>query len=477
MSFPSRYLSVAVAACLLSACAVGPDFERPDAPTVTRYTGEASPTVADPLQRLVYGNSPPADWWTLFDSEELNRLMQQAKESNFTLSAARSSLAQAQELLAAQRGTRLPKVGLNAGSGRQQLGAKFLGEFQLPAFTYYAVGADVSYTLDYTGGIARSIEERQALADYYQHELDAAWLSLTGNVALEYFTIVFTKAQIQAVEELLAEDRTNLDLVTRALRAGTVTKVDELSAQAQLAQDATLLPPLRQQLDTARHALAVLLGKAPSEWVDADAGFLKSDQLRLPQEVPVTLPSELVHRRPDILSAEAQLHAATAAVGVATANLYPRITLSGTASQESVTTGRLFDSSSFAWGIISGITAPLFDGGTLRAERRAALEAVQVSAANYQQTVLQSFGQIANLLVAARHDQDLLDAQTTAAETATRSVELARASYSAGNVGVLTVLDAERQRLQARLGLLQAQSQRFADTAQLLLAMGGGEKI
>lgn len=475
MSLSSRLLSLAVASCLLSACAaVGPDFQRPDAPTATRYTSEASQAVTDPMQRLVYGTAPPADWWSLFESEELNRLMQQAKESNFTLAAARSTLAQAQELLAAQRGTRLPQVGLSSGAGRQQLGAKFLGSFQLPAFTYYAIGTDVSYMLDYTGGIGRSIEQRQALADYYQHELDAAWLSLTGNVALQYFTIVFTKAQIQAVDELLAEDQRNLDLVTRAMQAGTVTKVDELSARTQLAQDGTLLPPLRQQLDTARHALAVLLGKAPSEWVDADATFLKSDQLRLPQQMPVTLPSELVHRRPDILSAEAQLHAATAAVGVATANLYPRITLSATASQEAVTTGRLFDSSSFAWGIISGITAPLFDGGTLRAERRAALEAVQVSAANYQQTVLQSFGQIANLLVAAKHDQELLDAQTTAAETATASVELARASYSAGNVGVLSVLDAERQRLQARLGLLEAQSQRFADTAQLLLAMGGG---
>lgn len=476
MSFPLRYLSIASSALLLAACAVGPDFKRPDAPATTRYTRDSEPSQAptDPMQRLVYGTSPPADWWTLFQSEELNRLMQQAKESNFTLAAARSSLAQAQELLAAKRGTRLPKVGLSAGSGRQQLGAKFLGSFSLPTFTYYAVGADVSYTLDYNGGIARSIEQREALASYYQQELNAAWLSLTGNVALQYFTIVFTEAEIQAVEDLLAEDQKNLDLVTRALQAGTVTKVDELSARAQLAQDATVLPPLRQQLDTARHALAVLLGKAPSESVDANADFVDADQLRLPEQVPVTLPSELVHRRPDILSAEAQLHAATAAVGVATANLYPRITLSATSGQEAVTTGALFDSSSFAWSLISGITAPLFDGGTLRAERRAALQAVHVSAANYQQTVLESFGQIANLLQATKHDRELLDAQTTAADTAKASVDLARASYSAGNVGVLSVLDAERQRLQARRGVLQAQSQRFADTAQLLLAMGGG---
>ncbi|MBL8267893.1 TolC family protein, partial [Steroidobacter sp.] len=202
MSLSVRYLSIASSALLLGACAVGPDFQRPDAPTATRYTRDTQ-APADPAQQFVYGETPPADWWALFESEQLNRLMQQAKESNFTLAAARSSLAQAQELLAAKRGTRLPKVGLNGGTGRQQLGAKFLGPFHLPTFTYYAIGADVSYTLDYNGGVARSIEQRAALAGYYQQELNAAWLSLTGNVALQYFTIVFTKAEIQAVEELL----------------------------------------------------------------------------------------------------------------------------------------------------------------------------------------------------------------------------------------------------------------------------------
>jgi NodT family efflux transporter outer membrane factor (OMF) lipoprotein len=226
-------------------------------------------------------------------------------------------------------------------------------------------------------------------------------------------------------------------------------------------------------LDTARHALAVLLGKAPGEWADAQLQFTAASDLRLPDRLPVSLPSELVRRRPDILSAESQLHAATAAVGVATANLYPQITLSGNVSQQSTRTSHLFDASSLAWGVISGITAPLFDGGTLRAERRAALQAVQANAANYQQTVLHSFEQVANLLQAARHDEELLLAQTEAMETARSSVDLARKSYSAGNVGVLTVLDAERQSLQARLGLLDAQSKRFVNTAQLLLAVGG----
>ena len=422
---------------------------------------------------MAFGETPPNEWWTLFQNEELNRLMQQAKEGNYSLAAARSSLAQAEELLAARSGTRLPQVNLVGGAGRQQMGAQALGDFRLPTFTYYAIGADVRYTLDYTGGIARSIEQQQAQAEYYKHELDAAWLSLTGNVAVQYFTIVFTQAQIQALEELLAEDRTNVDLVTRAQQAGMVTKVDELSARAQLAQDATLLPPLRQQLDTARHALAVLLGKAPGEWADAQTQFTAASDLKLPDRLPVSLPSELVRQRPDILSAESQLHAATAAVGVATANLFPQITLSGNASHQATSTGRLFDASSLAWGVISGITAPLFDGGTLRAERRAALQAVQMNAANYQQTVLQSFEQVANLLQAARHDEELLISQTEAMQTARSSVDLARKSYSAGNVGVLNVLVAERQSLQARLGLLDAQSKRFVNTAQLLLAVGG----
>lgn len=463
-----RCLVVAGATFALTACAVGPDFHRPQAPTATRYIAPN-----DPSQRFIYGETAPNHWWTLFDSEELNRLMQQARQGNFTLAAARSSLAQAGELLAARRGTRLPQAALTGGAGRHKLGASALGPFQLPTFTYYAIGADVSYTLDYTGGVARSIEQQQALAEQYRHELDAAWLALTGNVAIQYFTIVFTNAQIQAVEELLAEDRTNLDLVIRAQQAGMVTKVDELSARAQLAQDETLLPPLRQQLDTATHALAVLLGKSPAEWTDEQTQFAAASELRLPQRLPVSLPSELVHRRPDILSAEAQLHAATAAVGIATANLYPQITLSGTVGQEAVTTARLFDAPSLAWGAISSMTAPLFNGGTLRAERRAALQAVQASAANYQQTVLESFGQIANLLRATQHDEELLAAQTRAADTARASVDLARQSYSAGNVGVLSVLDAERQSVRARLGVLQAQSRRFVDTAQLLLATGG----
>jgi NodT family efflux transporter outer membrane factor (OMF) lipoprotein len=188
----------------------------------------------------------------------------------------------------------------------------------------------------------------------------------------------------------------------------------------------------------------------------------------------LSLPSSLAHRRPDILAAEAQLHAATAAVGVATANLYPQITLTGTGGWQSLAGQALFGRSNTAWSLVSGLTAPLFDGGTLRAERRASLDELRASAADYQEVVLESFGQVANVLDALQHDAELIAAQSNALEAAQNSVELARESYSAGNTGILQVLDAQRQRLSAQLGLLRAQAQQYSDTTQLFLALGGG---
>jgi NodT family efflux transporter outer membrane factor (OMF) lipoprotein len=467
-----KRLAPLAASLALTACALGPDFKRPDAPNAERYSKEAETSSLD--QQVTLGQAPPVEWWTLFESNELNALMKTALSDNFTLAAARSTLAQAQELLTAETGIRYPQVTLNGGNGRQQLGAQFLGTFQIPAFTYYAVGAKVSYNLDYTGGVARSIEQQAALTEYQKHELSAAYLSLTGNVAMQFLTIASSTAQIKAVEQLLEEDRSNVQLVTSAFEAGAVTRLDVLAAQSQLAQDETLLPPLRQQRATARHALAILLGQSPADGPNTELDW---DRIQLPRNVPVTLPSELVHRRPDILAAEAQLHAATAAVGIATSNLYPKITLTASGSQESIKTGDLFDHDRFAWSLIGGVTAPLFDGGTLRAERRASLEALNVSAARYKQTVLQSFGQIADLLEALNHDGELLAAQSRALDIAHKSVDLARQSYREGNVGVLQVLDAERQNQQARLGFLRAQAQRYMDTAQLLLAMGGAPDV
>ena len=481
-----RLTTIALAsATLLCGCAVGPNFHRPSAPSASAYLppGETrpvgtaaaeaqqrAPTAAPYAQQILRGAPATSDWWMLFQSPELDELVRRAMADNRSLAAARATLAQAHELVAAQTGQLYPQVSLQASTGRQKYGAQFLGTFAVAPFTYEAVGASVRYVLDYDGATARSIEEQKALERYERSELDAAQLTLTGDVASEAVIIAATSGEIRAAAELLSEDRNNLSLVQTAFANGSVSKLDVLTAQSQLASDQALLPPLYQQLSTARHALAVLLGHPPAQWSQPD---LELAGLRLPRQLPVSVPSQLVRRRPDILAAEAQLHAATAAVGLATANLYPRIALTATLGQQALRPEKLFNTSSTAWSLIAGLTQPLFDGGTLRAERRAALDALQASAARYQQVVLDSFGQVADLLDALDHDAQLVAAQAAARDTSEASLELARESYQAGNSGVLQVLDAQRQRQRAELGFLEAQSRQYLDTIQLLLAVGG----
>jgi NodT family efflux transporter outer membrane factor (OMF) lipoprotein len=458
---------------LLGGCAAGPNFERPSAPQSQAYTQPpaTTATAAASAQRIVYGGDVAGDWWTLFGSDALNDLMRQASTGSPTLASARNTLAQAQELTVAAGGARYPQVSLTGGAGRQKYGKEFLGPLTAPPpFTYFAGGAVVNYTFDTAGGIARSIEERRALFEYQRQEARAAQLALSGNVVSEVISIASASERIRAVNELLEEDRRNRGLVQTSFDAGNTTRVDLVLADSQLANDETLLPPAAQELAVARHALAILVGRTPADWAPPDLDFSK---LTLPGTLPVSLPSELVHQRPDILAAEAELHAATAQVGVATANLYPHITLTGSVGQQALTLGTLFGSGNGVWTLTSGLTAPLFDGGTLRAERRADIDAMQASAANYEEAVLQSLRQVADVLTGIDQDAALLAAETHALDAAQASLNLTRESYRAGNVGVLQVLDAERAYSRARLDYVRVQAQRYADTAQLYLALGG----
>ena len=472
-----RTLAAAVAALAAVGCtAVGPDFKRPDPLAVQRYTAEPLKLEADAAdgdaqaQHLVPGTPLEGEWWRLLRSDAVDSVVQRALAGNRTLAAAAASVAQAQELANAQAGTLAPQVGLTAGAGRQKLGAEAFGPSTLPPFTYFAVGPTVSYTLDYTGGGSRSVEQQRALAEYQQHQLEAARLAVTGTTVTQALRVASLRAQIATAEELLDRDRENLRLVQVAFDAGSVARLDIISAQTQLAADQTLLPPLRQQLSVARHALAVIMGAAPAA---AALPELDIAQLELPKQLPVSVPSELARRRPDILAAEAQLHASTAAVGVAEGNLYPHISITASAGQQALTLGRLFDRSSGAFALAAGLVAPLFDGGTLHAEQRAAVDAMHANAANYEQTVLEAFGQVADSLEALEHGAEDLQAHSRAQDAARDDVELTRRSYREGNVGVLQVLDAERRYQQARLGFVRAQAQRYIDTVQLFLALGG----
>jgi NodT family efflux transporter outer membrane factor (OMF) lipoprotein len=462
--------------CVLTAggCAAGPDFIRPVPPSATRYTPETSPgegaSADGQVQRIALGQDIEGAWWTLFRSAAIDQLVKQAVDHNRTLAASLATLAQAQELALARAGSLYPQVDLTAGAGRQQYGKEFLGPIGIPPFTYFAIGPTVSYTLDYTGGVARSVEQKYALAEVERHQLDAAYLTVTGQAVMQTLTIASVRAQIATVETILAQDRDNLGLVQTAFDNGSVAREDVVSAQSQIANDMTLLPPLRQELAKAHHALSVVLGRAPANGLPDDVELA---QITLPSELPVSLPSELAHRRPDILAAEARLHAATSAVGIAQSNLYPKIQLSASVEQQSLKADQLFDRASTAWSIISGLTAPIFDGGTLRAEKRAAVDAMHASAATYEQTVLEAFAQVADLLEGLGHDAEQLDAQDHAQQAAQSSLELARISYREGNAGVLQVLDAERSYQQARLGYVRAAAQRYLDTVQLFLALGG----
>jgi NodT family efflux transporter outer membrane factor (OMF) lipoprotein len=469
-------MALAMVATTLGGCALGPDFTRPDPPHAERYTAqpltvEATAQGAPDAQHIHMGENVAGDWWPLFRSDALDKVVKQALAKNRTLVAAAATLAQTQELAAAQAGSLYPQVGVNAGIGRQKYGAEFLGTLaKPPPFSYFAVGATVSYALDYTGGVARSVEQQYALADYQQQQLDAAYLAVTGNAVMLSLKIAALRAEIATMNGILGQDRENLKLVHEAFAAGSVSRIDIVSAESQLANDTTLLPPLRQELGVTRHALAVVMGQPPA---NVDLPEFDLAQLTLPHTLPVSLPSELAHRRPDILAAEAQLHAATAAVGIANANLYPHIILSGSTGQQATQLGHLFDRASNVFGLAGALAEPIFDGGTLRAEQRAAVDAMHASAATYEQTVLIAFGQVADALEALDHDAEQLDAQSHAQDAASANVDLTRKSYNEGNVGVLQILDAERLYQQARLGYVRATAQRYLDTVQLFLALGG----
>jgi NodT family efflux transporter outer membrane factor (OMF) lipoprotein len=456
--------------CGLTGCLSGPNFVAPPAPTTAAFTSA-------PLRELQQGGtqvdssqSEPAQWWSLLNSSQLDQVIGQALRANRTLEAARSTLAQARALDVVSESALYPNLSLDASAGRNKYGAAFLGPFKLPPFTYYSVGTAVSYTFDFSGAVRRSIEQQHAQTLYQQHELDAAKLTVSGNIAIQAVAAAAARAQIDSLLELLDDDGKDVQLVQAAFEAGSGTRVDVLTAQSQLANDQTLLPPLRRDLSVATHALALLVGEAPADWSPPE---FKLEDFRVPSRLPVSLPAELAHRRPDILAAEAQLHAATAAIGVASANLYPQVTLTANASLQSTTLRTLFESSSGAWGYTGSLTQPLFNHGELRAKQRAAIQEMHASLANYQQVLLSSFVQVADALESLDHDQTLIDSEQAALATSAENLSLTRESYRAGNSGVLQVLEAQRQNQQARLGLVRAQSQRLQDTVQLLLALGG----
>ncbi|MGC1302293.1 MAG: efflux transporter outer membrane subunit [Caulobacteraceae bacterium] len=471
-------LTALVIAMELEGCAaVGPDFKRPVAPAEAGYAmaGEQGPS----SQHATIGAKVAQDWWGAFHSPELDRAMRQALANNPDIAVADATLLAARADLAAARGQRLPQVDLDAGVERERLNfatfgfdtSEFPGIQNNPELSIYSVGASVSYALDVFGGLRRNQEAAAARADAQAHRLDAAYLALTGQVATQAAIIAAIRAEIVVVEQVTASDRRNIELVRSAQRAGGVAEGARVNAQAQADADNALLPPLEQQLTVARHALAVLVGKAPADYSAPDFDLAT---LPLPADIPVSVPSDLVRQRPDILQAEADLHAATAYIGVQTAKLYPRIDLSAGLTQSALQPEHIFDWPSTAYTLGAGLSAPVFHGGQLKAQRQSAQRQADAAAAAYRSTVLHAFGQVADTLQALSHDEAELAAEQRTEQSAAATLRLDTLAYREGGQGLLPVVDAQRQVDSARLRVVQVQARRYLDTIQLFVATGRG---
>ena len=471
-----------IATTVLAACATGPRFTPPPVPTVSSYVSSRAPkshseATSKPHgrsgeaaeQSVVLGMRPPENWWTLLNSPQLDEVVALALRNNLSLGIARANLARAQEGLAAAQGQRSVQLDLASQVARNEYGSAFLGPeaSTFPTFSDYSVGPSVSYDLDIYGGLRHRIGQAGAIAGYEKQQLRAARLQVLGDTLTEVLDIASARAQIRVIKRIVDADGKTVDLVRAARRVGAVSDIDVLTAESQRDRDRTLLPPLYQELDAARDALAILVGQPPVKWTPHDFAL---DELSVPHELSLVVPSELVRARPDIRAAEAELRSANATVGIATADLYPQVSLTAGWAEQGLLTG----GTAAAWDLIGGLTAPVFHGGTLRAQRRAAQDAYDATFLQYQLVVLNAFGQVADTLHSLDHDAQALRAQEQAVASAEATVLLTQQGYRVGNAGILQVVTAERERQVAEIGLVQARARRVADTAALFLASGNG---
>jgi NodT family efflux transporter outer membrane factor (OMF) lipoprotein len=472
-------LAAPVTALLLAGCAVGPDYHQPALPTGAGYTKTPLPaaTSAPPgptggAQGFAVGRDIPHEWWTVFHSADLSRLVAASLEANPDIEAAAANLQQAQHLVEAARGPLFPSLSGELNTTRQAFSGASVG---LPTynatFTLHTPTLNFSYDPDLFGGTRRQIESQEAQAEYQRFQLEAARLTVSSNVVVTAIQEASLRAQLAATEKIIAINRRQLDLARERLALGATTKSDVLAQQTSLAQTEATLPGLRQQLQQQRDRLAVLAGRFPSQGIDERFSL---DALQLPDTLPVSLPSHLVDQRPDILAAAATLHQATAQVGIATAALLPQISLTGQYGRMAPTVPDIFTPGTLIWSIGYALTQPLFNGGQLIAQRRAAVAGAKAALATYRGTVMRAFQDVGDALNALQADSDRLAAQDAAARSAAESLRLAETQYGAGALSFLGLLNAQAADQQAQIALIQARATRLADTAGLFQALGGG---
>ena len=479
--FKDTCLSVAIS-LVLSGCAVGPDFKSPDAPSAASddsYTPTALPEqtaaadgAAGVAQRFAFGQDIPAQWWTLFHSEALDQMIRSALQQSPNMAAAQAALRQAQENLNAESGNLLyPNVSGQLSAERQRASAVSTGIPGGSVFNLFNASVNVSYTLDVFGASRRTLEGLQAVVDYQRFQVEATYLALTANLVTTAIKEASLRAQLLATQQVLAAQQQQLAVIEKQFALGAIPRFTLLTQRTQVAQTLASLPALEKSLAQTRHQLSVYAGKLPSE---SGMPEFQLDSLQLPQDLPVTLPSALVRQRPDIRANEELLHQASAQIGVATANQYPQITLSGAYGSAALRMGDLFTHAAGFWSIAAALAQPIFNGGALSAKRRAAVAAYDQAEAQYRATVLTAFQNVADSLRALDSDASTLKAQVEVEAVAQEALTLITRQYALGAVSYLALLDAERSYQQSRIGLVQAQAARYADTAALFQALGGG---
>lgn len=477
MGVRKRVFACLPLALLVASCALGPDFHRPALPSPTLGTPDhtvGSTTHGGASQTFVQDMDIPGQWWTLLHCDKLNTLVSEALANSPSLQAAQAAIAQSRESLSADRSRVLyPSVDVRGGAARERISGAQLGKpgsgFDM---TLLNASVNVSYNISAFGaGARRELEALQAQVDFQRYQLRAAYLTLTGNLVTSAIQEAALEDQIAATEAIIHDQQYLLDIANQQFKNGAVSRTAVLAQQVQLASTQASLPSLRQALERTRTQLAVLAGKLPG---DVSVPVFGLADFTLPMRVPVSLPSRLAEQRPDILAAEQQLRAASAQIGVATAALYPQISLSANYGGQSSKLGDLLKPGNAVWGLTGGVLQPIFNAGALQAQRRAAVDAFDAAAAQYRETVLLAFGNVSDALKALQNDADALQAQTQALDAARQALDINRQQLKNGAVSNLVVIDAERQYQQSRIAETQATAARYADTAALFQALGGG---
>ncbi|MDE2305588.1 MAG: efflux transporter outer membrane subunit [Gammaproteobacteria bacterium] len=462
----------------LASCAVGPNYHEPSAPRTDSFvhghlpdSTASAPVAGGEAQHFEAGRDLPGDWWTLFRSAELDDLIRTALARNPTLEAAQAALREANENLAAARGSYLPALSGSAGATRQRVSGAAFGSPQSFMYTLNNASVNVSYTLDAFGGVRRQVEALRAQAEYQRFSLEGAYLTLTANIVTAAIAEGSLHAQIEATRKIAAAQREELVILRHRVADGAATRADLLQQQALLAATLASLPPLDASLARERNLLATYTGSLPADFAARDFDL---DRLALPVDLPVSLPSRLVEQRPDVRAYAALLHSATAEVGVATADLLPKLTLTGSYGAQAPRFADLFSPAATVWSLAGSVAQPLFEGGRLLHARRAAVAAAQQAAANYRATVLDAFAEVSDALLALEADARSVAAEASAERAAADSLTLVRAQYASGAVNRPQVLLAEQSEQSAAIALVKARAQRYADTAALYQALGGG---